>query len=138
MEKEIRLNILKHLLDEKYWKKEHIKYYSGHMYANSPYETSDSCNNCDGAKCDHCKLIEYDELECSIPTNELYDLLKKEGAPDDVASYYAYDDKSFYKIKMTGSDGNTYMFVFPNERYLKVEYPEVYAKIVNGEENEKS
>lgn len=31
------------------------KEYSGHMYAGSPYETADSCGNCDGAKCETCK-----------------------------------------------------------------------------------
>ena len=28
--------------------------FTGHMYRNSPYETSDSCGNCDGARCDTC------------------------------------------------------------------------------------
>lgn len=28
---------------------------SGHMYYGSPYETDDSCGNCDGAKCERCK-----------------------------------------------------------------------------------
>ena len=27
---------------------------SGHMYRGSAYESSDSCGNCDGARCEHC------------------------------------------------------------------------------------
>jgi hypothetical protein len=30
---------------------------TGHMYYMSPYETDDACGNCDGAKCDHCRMI---------------------------------------------------------------------------------
>ena len=30
---------------------------TGHMYKLSPYETSSSCGNCDGANCDHCKKV---------------------------------------------------------------------------------
>lgn len=33
------------------------KVYSGHMYRNSPYETSSDCGNCDGARCDDCKEL---------------------------------------------------------------------------------
>ena len=37
---------------------------SGHMYRNSPNESSDSCGNCDGANCDTCRRYYkvYDEL----------------------------------------------------------------------------
>lgn len=28
---------------------------TGHTHAGSPYETSDSCGNCDGARCNRCK-----------------------------------------------------------------------------------
>lgn len=42
------------------------KCYSGHMYLNSPYESDNSCGNCDGAKCERChemyRVTEYDEL----------------------------------------------------------------------------
>ena len=30
---------------------------TGHMYYMSPYETFDSCGNCDGAKCEYCKTM---------------------------------------------------------------------------------
>lgn len=36
--------------------------YTGHMYRNSPYETSSSCGNCDGARCDNCSLIFTSEV----------------------------------------------------------------------------
>lgn len=29
--------------------------FTGHMYRNSPYETCDSCGNCDGARCETCR-----------------------------------------------------------------------------------
>ena len=49
---------------------------SGHVYRNSPFETDDSCGNCDGARCDSCReiyvLTEYgtpriDEIGAIIP-----------------------------------------------------------------------
>lgn len=35
---------------------------TGHMYRGSPHETSNSCGNCDGARCDGCKLVWVAEL----------------------------------------------------------------------------
>lgn len=32
-------------------------YFSGHLYAHSAMETSDSCGNCDGSRCDTCKKM---------------------------------------------------------------------------------
>lgn len=50
------------------------KCYSGHMYFNSPYETDDSCGNCDGAKCEYCKtrwrVTDYSEGITVIPEGE--------------------------------------------------------------------
>lgn len=31
--------------------------FTGHMYFGSPYETADSCGNCNGACCDSCKIL---------------------------------------------------------------------------------
>lgn len=31
------------------------RYYSGHIYRNSPYESDDNCGTCDGARCDTCR-----------------------------------------------------------------------------------
>lgn len=49
------------------------KCYSGHMYFNSPYETDNSCGNCDDAKCERCheryRVTEHDELDL-IPGGE--------------------------------------------------------------------
>ena len=33
------------------------KEFTGHMHYGSPYETSGSCGNCDGAKCERCKTM---------------------------------------------------------------------------------
>ena len=30
------------------------RYYSAHIYRNSPYESDDNCGTCDGASCDVC------------------------------------------------------------------------------------
>lgn len=32
-------------------------HYSGHMHSGSPYETDDSCGNCDGARCETCRKV---------------------------------------------------------------------------------
>lgn len=40
---------------------------TGHIYFNSPYESSDSCGTCGGGRCDSCHevydVIEFDDLE---------------------------------------------------------------------------
>lgn len=58
--------------------------YSGHMYRNSPYETSSSCGNCDGARCDTCKTI----YEITDGYNE-----------DSPIIYRGYDETIFTSIK---------------------------------------
>ena len=62
--------------DEEYMKRTLERSLSGHMYRYSPFETDDSCGNCDGARCDSCReiyvLTEYgepslDEIGAIIP-----------------------------------------------------------------------
>lgn len=31
--------------------------FTGHMYYRSPYESCDSCGNCDGARCEYCREV---------------------------------------------------------------------------------
>lgn len=48
--------------------------YTGHMYYGSymaPYEGTDNCGTCDGAKCDFCKTI-YKVVDLYEPDNILY------------------------------------------------------------------
>lgn len=33
----------------------HVEF-TGHQYFNSPYESCDSCGNCNGARCDYCDV----------------------------------------------------------------------------------
>lgn len=45
---------------------------TGHMYYMSPYETYDSCGNCDGARCDRCKTL-YEVQDFDFDLHRLYD-----------------------------------------------------------------
>lgn len=56
------------------WRKEMdlyiTKLLTGHMYYSSPYESCDSCGNCNGARCDNCheryQVIDFDSDGASI------------------------------------------------------------------------
>lgn len=37
--------------------------YTGHLYYGSPYESCDSCGNCDGGKCDYCREVVKNNLQ---------------------------------------------------------------------------
>jgi hypothetical protein len=37
--------------------------FTGHLYYGSPYESCDSCGNCDGARCDYCKEVVKSNLQ---------------------------------------------------------------------------
>lgn len=47
------------------------KVLTGHMHYMSPYETYDSCGNCDGARCDRCKTI-YEVQDFDFDLHRLY------------------------------------------------------------------
>lgn len=55
-------NIIKYFCDDIYYyefKNDGLsicKELTGHQYYGSPYESCDECGNCDGARCDYCKL----------------------------------------------------------------------------------
>ena len=116
------LNILDKILDKKYWSYYYLarKHYTGHTWYNSPYESDDNCGTCDGARCGTCReIIEELDIECSIQSNILENMLIEAGAPKDVAEYFAYDDscRTVY---------NGYKFVFPKASQLKSSYHEKY------------
>lgn len=71
-------------------------YMSGHMYRGTEmeaFETIDSCDNCDGARCDHCEERKIPaHWELSVSTDELCEALKAAGIDNDVAEDLAYND----------------------------------------------
>lgn len=120
----IRVEILDKVLDPQYWYLfgERVRY-SGHLYRNSPYESDDSCGNCDGARCETCKkIIIPPDIECVIQSDKLEKMLLESGVPEDVAGFFSYDDscKKHYK---------GYYFVFPSANALKEKYPDKYKEI---------
>lgn len=118
-------SIIDHVLNEEDWKlSPERKYLSGHMYRNSPYETDDSCGNCDGARCDFCEsvtvpphfsyCVEYTKFEASmiaagVPELEARDIALKEGS-------------------LRSGDC---IVIYPNERELKDKHPEFYNKLAD-------
>lgn len=96
-------------------------YRSGHMYLNSPFETSDSCGNCDGARCDSCEKVTVpSEWGFSVNSDTLRDWLVAEGVPADVASELAYSDSNRRVYK-------GYRLVWPTEDELEEECPDFHA-----------
>lgn len=121
----IDIDILDIVKDEKYWhyhgKEVHL---SGHMYRNSPYETDDSCGNCDGARCDYCKkIVDEPYFSFCISTDELYDILISKGVSDGAAQDIAYNDF----CRNHTSDG--FHLIWPRDYHLEERYPEEYKKI---------
>jgi len=116
------IDLTKAALNPKYWRKNYVEYMSGHMHRNSPYETSHSCGNCDGARCKHCKKIEYWEFEFSAPYDICIDMVISCGIAKDIAENYIMDD--FYR---NGQDG--YFFLWPSEATLEKDFPEFYQKL---------
>jgi len=120
------IDIMDKANDEKFWQPEGSKsYYSQHLYRNSPFESSDSCGNCNGANCDSCVLIAIPaQLEFSIYSDILYDWMIQDGVPEEVASELAYSDSCRRNYK-------GYTLVWPTENMLKEQYPELYHIIVS-------
>lgn len=77
------------------WKDKEF-YMSGHMYRGTnmeAFETINSCDNCDGVRCDTCeeRFIEA-HWELAVSTDELYEALQATELSDDVAADLAYSD----------------------------------------------
>ena len=110
----------------KYWSfKSGDKYLSHHMYKNSPFETCDSCGNCDGARCDGCKMIYLDDyleftFECSEETENIFK--ENFNLPDDQIYDYMYDD--FYK----NCNYKNYI-ITPSNFNFKNNYPDEYENV---------
>ena len=120
----IIIDILDKVLEPEFWTMMmERKRYTGHLYRNSPYESDDSCGNCDGARCDICKeIIIPADIECSIQCDKLEQMLLDKNVPKDVAEFLTYDDSG--KTKYKG-----YRLIFPDASRLKEKYPEKYEEI---------
>lgn len=72
-------------------------YLSGHLYAHSSMETSDSCGNCDGGRCDSCEKTFTVTVSILLPaklTGNLYDEFK----PISWTRFYDQDEaKAYYQ-----------------------------------------
>lgn len=121
------IDILDKVLEPEFWYyMMERKHYSGHLYRNSPYESDDSCGNCDGARCDYCKeIIEPADIECSIQCDKLEKILLDSGVPKDVAEFFTYDDSC--KTRYNG-----YRFVFPTAKMVKEKYPDKYKELLEA------
>lgn len=135
--KEIKnIDIMQKAADEKWWDIKGVSsYMSRHMHRNSPFETSSSCGNCDGACCEDedgkplCRRVQVPgHLEFSVYTDTLYTWLKEAGVPEDAASEIAYSD---YCRNHT-HDG--YRLIWPSESMLKEQYPDLYKRITTPDE----
>lgn len=124
MRKLKEIDILDKVLEPEFWDiMMERKTYTGHQYYNSPYEDSDSCKTCDGARCDNCKeIIIPEDIECSIRVDILENILTDMGLPIDVVMFFTYDDscKTSYK---------GYHMKFPNVKDLKERYPDKYKEL---------
>ena len=124
MRKLKEIDILDKVLDPEFWDiMMERKTYTGHQYYNSPYESSDSCKTCDGARCETCKeIIIPEDIECSIRVDKLENILTNMGLPTDVVMFFTYDDSC--KMSYKG-----YHMRFPNVKDLKERYPDKYKEL---------
>lgn len=137
MIKEIRgrkfIDIMEKSLSSVNWRmRPETVHYSGHIHYRSPYESDDNCGTCDGARCDYCrKIVDKSELEFSICTDILYNILIEEGVPKDIASELAYSD-------FCGNSYKDYVLLWPTAEKLKEKYPEKYEELLKDvQEKEK-
>lgn len=127
------IDIMEKVLDPKYWmyfseSKEHSK----HCHRNSPYETSNSCANCDGARCYDCELITIPEhLELCMTSDKLCDIIINEGVPKDIARFFAYDDSCELHYK-------GYKLIWPSANMFKSKYPLVYEEYLKLKKDKKN
>jgi hypothetical protein len=131
----INIDILDKVIDKEFWIKEPShSYYSHHLYRYFPIETCNDCGNCDGANCEHCKLIEKPErYVCSIEADKLVDIIKekiiefdkslRENEAMNIAAELAFCDGSFIPATY-------YRIIWPTEQHLKERYPDFYKELI--------
>lgn len=120
----VRINIMDKVGDEKFWSPSGAKKgYSHHMYRNSPFETCNTCGNCNGANCEVCHLVTTPAcLEFSIGSDTLYQWLLEKNVPEDIASEIVYSDYCGHTYK-------GYRLIWPTEDMLQEQYPDLYTHI---------
>ena len=95
--------------------------YTGHSCFASPFESYDSCGNCNGANCDICKEVKRaPEFRFSINGGDLIDLIKSQlplKEHDRAFDIYDYND-SEYEVEE-----------FPDEDFLQDNYPEFVEQL---------
>lgn len=123
----MNIDIMDKVINEDYWTlKDSSFHYSGHMYRGSPYETSNSCGNCDGARCEVCrKIVTPAHLGFSVSTDILHQWLLEKNIPEDIASGLAYGDSYSYK---------GYYLVWPTEDRLKQKNNDFYNYVTTKDE----
>ena len=104
----INIDLAPYMRNSKYWSLSHGTFhYSHHLHRRSPFETDDSCGNCDGAGCNFCRKVYDDEVVSSgIEVDKLEEICKQEGVPEDIAHDMIYND--FYSPSKSG-----YRFIWP-------------------------
>ena len=119
------IDILEDVLKPEYWEKfGERKHKSHHMYRNSPYESDDSCGNCNGANCHCCKdVIEPETYKFCMYSDKIYELLIEKGLDKETESYYAYDD-SFNMYH------NGYHLNWPCIDSVRVRFPDFYNQLI--------
>lgn len=122
------INIIKRAAKEDYWSPQGpTTYMSCHMYLNSPFESSDSCDNCNGARCNSCvKVTTPSEWRFSVSSNTLYHWIVEEGVDPGIANELAYSDDCRHTYK-------GYHLVWPTEDALKEEHPNFYAAMTTAD-----
>lgn len=126
------INIIDYVLKEEYWNYERDqKHLSGHCYYRSPYETDDSCGNCNGARCDYCReIIDKKHMEFVICTDVLEEIMRKANVPENVIyKYFSYEDGNRAISKLG------YSLIWPTEDILKDKHPEFYDKLYKVDED---
>lgn len=97
---------------------------SGHMNFTSPFESSDSCNTCNGACCDYCeKVITAGHFEFSVNSDELFQWMLEANVPENVAIEIAFGGR--------GHSYDGYYLEWPTEETLSEEFPEFYNTLTS-------
>lgn len=113
------------IAQERYWSFHRpVIELSGHMNFTSPFESSDSCNTCNGACCDYCeKVVTAGHFEFSVNSNELFQWMLEANVPENVATEIAFGGR--------GHSYDGYYLEWPTEETLAEEFSEFYNTLTS-------
>lgn len=113
------------IAQERYWSFHRpVIELSGHMNFTSPFESSDSCNTCNGARCDYCeKVVTAGHFEFSVNSNELFQWMLEANVPENVATEIVFGER--------GHSYGGYHLEWPTEETLAEEFPEFYNTLTS-------